>query len=210
MDPRSVREKSKATAADLGYEVNSVVPLLEELTPVRSSKELADRLLGLFACVASAYGYSRKAARRWIEANGLWSAITESERRFLATGEAQKRSELLWRVEGLWCLAWAVSMHDALDVGKACADDFVTMFPPLDLNCDLTQFRSRLNLRSLEDLVEMLDLTYCLHWSIKSATLNGSPVDPTGPLSLRVIEERRRALEWVFDRTDWDEISLDT
>jgi hypothetical protein len=52
------------------------------------------------------------------------------------------------------------------------------------------------------------DAAYCLHWGINQAGLDG--IEPNPGLSYVVIAERRRALEWILNKENWDEITLDT
>jgi hypothetical protein len=54
----------------------------------------------------------------------------------------------------------------------------------------------------------MLDLYYRLHWWVRDAQLNRYPSDP---VSIDIIMERRKSLEWLLDSaSDWDHIELST
>jgi hypothetical protein len=63
-------------------------------------------------------------------------------------------------------------------------------------------------LRPREELFRMLDLYYRLHWWTRNAQLQGQQ---TGNVSLDIIMERRKALEWVLNaEDDWDNVEMST
>jgi hypothetical protein len=47
-----------------------------------------------------------------------------------------------------------------------------------------------------------------MHWAIFESQLKGEFADH--PLPAYLVVERRRALEWCFSDSPWDEVSLDT
>ncbi|EPS1221448.1 DUF4272 domain-containing protein [Burkholderia cenocepacia] len=78
------------------------------------------------------------------------------------------------------------------------------IYPDLRNEESFQWFITGCSLRSRNDLISMLDLAYCLHWCIVDAPAESSNIH------LHVVAERRRALEWMLSKDDWEAISLDT
>jgi hypothetical protein len=82
----------------------------DEETVLREPVEVARRLLVLSAVTYRADGGNRQRAQEMIERNGLWPHVSPEERQFLSGAEADPglARKLLWRLEGLWVLLWAL------------------------------------------------------------------------------------------------------
>lgn len=64
-------------------------------------------------------------------------------------------------------------------------------------------------LRSVEEILDMLDLYYRYHWACVEKRVR--PETNIGKLNPEVVMERRKGLEWLINEiNEWDEISLDT
>lgn len=205
----SLREKSLKEARYLNYPINLNLPELDEPQNTRTIAEVAHRMLALHAVVASSCGFPKTKALEWLDREGLLGSLEPEEKKILeiATNEAQNNA-MQWQVEALWALAWALSCHDALDFTDSCADDFVFMLPDLKTGAATAPFLSGLTLRSNDELVAKCDLAYCLHWGAREAALSAKPIK--GAVPENVIQERRRALEWLITDDSWYEVSLDT
>jgi hypothetical protein len=70
------------------------------------------------------------------------------------------------------------------------------------------EYKARVKLRTLEDIVIASDLAYCLHWAVTQACLENNMLP--GNVDPYVIIERRRAFDWMLSLEDWDEVNLDT
>lgn len=209
MNLDQIREGSWAEAARLGYPVNPALPLLDVDRLMRGSSETAQRLLALHAVAASSYGFDKHKAQLWLEREGLIEALTPDEATFLgSTSSAAQNARMQWRVEALWTLAWSLSFHDQLDFADSCSDDFVTMLPDLRIAPPAQPFLERAEIRDTQAVIEKCDLAYCLHWGAREAALASKAIPNAIPEA--AISERRLALEWLVDESDWDEISLDT
>ncbi|RYG40885.1 DUF4272 domain-containing protein, partial [bacterium] len=69
-------------------------------------------------------------------------------------------------------------------------------------------FARRVRMRSYAELYAMRDLYYRAHWFARDGRINGYS---TEPFIESTILERRRALEWLLDKTaDWNEMDLST
>lgn len=150
--------------------------------------------------------------KRWISENGLDDDLVESERAILDKSNAeltgQERANLFWYVEALWALAWAGGLIDRLPFDKPAGDNLASLSPNLQQNEDGSKFLERMRLRPHDELFRMLDLYYRLHWWARDAQLQGQP---TGGVSIDIVMERRKALEWVLNaRDDWDNVEVST
>ncbi|MFG0293753.1 MAG: DUF4272 domain-containing protein [Phycisphaerales bacterium JB050] len=205
-----MRLRNQKRAVKLGYAINPHLPTLDSPTSARSLTEATDRLLCLTAVVASAYGFPKNDAKRWLSEHGLDSALAESEREFLASESDtdEVKSQFRWQVETIWAMSWGLQLVRKLNFAKECSDKLVKLLPDPREFAPLDEFSNRCKLRSVTELLRATDLAYCLHWSIMQAYLNGKAAP--GRVPPLVVVERRRALEWLISEDDWDEVCMDT
>ncbi|WP_294120690.1 DUF4272 domain-containing protein [Sphingomonas sp.] len=202
-DLRSITLQELATA---GIHPPPHFPLLDE-PEQRSSESAVERLLCLHAVAAASYGFSKRNARAWLEQEGLWSKLEGDEERFLLSPVGQT-ALFQWQVQGIYILAWALGVIEAVNLWKPCPDDLVLKLPNVKVAPSTTELRGSLALRSLEEIAGAADLAYCLHWAVRDARLSGRAAP--GDIEETEIMERRRALEWLISDEDWYAISLDT
>jgi Domain of unknown function (DUF4272) len=202
MDLKKIRERSLLTAKSLGYEINSDLPILDEGLTLRSVDDLVGRSLALFAVVAGSYGFDKKSAITWLEKERAFSYLAESEKSFLVDHEGDS-SYFQSQVEGLNAFAWSLNIVKQLEFDHVCENNLIKLFPDIKNNGDSSAYRAKSKSRSLEKITQV-----CLHWAIIQAQLEGKKLP--GDVGPHVITERRRALEWMLSKEDWDELSLDT
>ena len=197
----------------LGGKVCDWLPVIER-GEMRSTAEVADRALTLHAMIEVAFGVPTEVIAAWIRGNNLEASLSRQERAILArkARPTQRRgAEQPWLVHGGIVGAglgwWA-------DRGAARRE---THWATTWLHCCPTSRGTRMPaasvagfaLRPAEEIHAMLDLYYRAHWYARDGRLNGYP---TGAFDLDRIMERRRALEWISDRTlaDWADTPEDT
>jgi hypothetical protein len=183
------------------------LPLLDEGLQLRSSQEIAERILAMNVVAAAAYGFDKTRAIAWLKQERLVNSLTEEEKLFVFEGGGQSDRFKL-QIEGMWALAWAMGMVKELDFATDCDSRFAQMLPNLKQNASSAAFRQQIRPRPLEQTVAACDLAYCLHWAIRDTELTGKRA--LRNLKPYVVVERRRALEWALSTEDWDEVSLDT
>lgn len=207
----AIREHSVRSARSLGYLTNSQLPLLDENEGElpKSVEEVADRILVLNVIVSCAFGCPRPKAKAWLKKESLSACLTLDEAKYLeASSRPMQDGAMQWRVESIWALAWYMGLHDELDFSDSCSDDLNKLLPDLKADASSKSFRETLAKRSRQELLEQLDLSYCLHWAIRESGTQGQ--SPLGHVPPNVVIERRRALEWIAGQDSWDEVSLDT
>lgn len=207
MATREIRERSLELASKAGLTILPTLPLLDGKLRPRSSEEAVERLLCLNAIAAVSYGFDRAKARDWLRQEHLDGLLTEAEHRFIERAEGDPQF-FQTQVEGMWALAWALSLVSRLDFWKDSDNKFVTILPNLKAGESSTELRRKLHMRPIDDLISACDLAYCLHWAVRQAELNGK--QPPAGLKGYVVIERRRALEWLLGNEPWDAVSLDT
>ena len=207
MDLNSVREQSLQAASRLGFAVNKSLPFLGQVKAIRNAEEIVKRLLCLHAVAACSYGFDRAKARVWLERELVFGDLVAAERRFIEEGQGDA-VRFKVQVEGMWALAWALGMVRQLDFSKDCDSKFVTALPNLKDGEAGDAFLSKIDPRAASEIIAACDLAYCLHWAIRQAQLTGDK--PPGRVQPYVVEERRRALEWLLSNEPWDEVALDT
>jgi hypothetical protein len=209
MDMGRVRAHSLATAKRLGYPHNDHLPLLEEPAELRAPSEVADRCLALTVVVARAYGWPTEQAIAWLDRERLATSLTNSEQTLVGGDPSPSLiSRARESVESLWVLAWALGIGPALRFDQRCPDNLVELLPNLKRGDDVSVFRSRAP-RSAAEIVEASDLAYLLHWAVVDASRQGRPIP--GRVGRYVIENRRRALDWILMSDErWEDIPLDT
>jgi hypothetical protein len=207
-DPFQIRKQSKKLVAELEYSFNDQLPVLPDNLRARGEREIINRALALFVVVGVASGGNQGSAMSWLAKEAIAGALTPAESRWLENQEGDMRPAFVAQEESLLALAWALGFIKKLDFGRHCALSLSAAFPKPRLGESSDAFRQSAKMRAVSDIVEALDLAYCLHWSIRNEELQGRivshAVDP------HVVIERRRALEWILSNEDWDSVPMDT
>jgi len=161
----------------------------------------------MISVAGAACGFDRTKALAWLEQEWASSGLGRRERAFLLHGSGNP-VQFVAAIEGLWTLAWSMGITPVLDFSRECDDSLIEQLPDLRKAESTSGFRARMVPLPCETIVAALDLAFCLHWAVRDAMLAGKP--SPGRVKPQVVVERRRALEWLLGRAEWDEVSLDT
>lgn len=208
MNGVTLREHSLADAERLGYPTNPSLPYVESPGWIRPEDDIASRALALSLVLAFAYGFSREKTQRLLERDSLEEDLTPAELSFIKGDSEVPNEEFKLRIEALWALAWALSFVDRLDFSQVCGEHLVHLIPDWKRDDEPSAFRSAAKLRDADDIQRALDLAYCLDWAVAEERLRR--IQASDRVPPYVIEQRRRALEWLVLDEDWDDIILDT
>lgn len=207
-DLSRIRAESIAIVERFGLSVSAQLPLIEVPATRRSQEEILDRMLALHAVVASSFGFRNAKAIKWLEDQSLWDATSTVEKSLLRS-KSNPFSCSIQR-EGLWAMFWALGYTQSLEFGEFCSETLADQLPNLKAAAveDLAPLRARAQLRPIGELLPKLDLAYCLHHAWNQRIIERR----LPPLGVRefVIVERRRALEWIMSRQDWDTVAMPT
>ena len=142
-----------------------------------------------------------------IEKFGLLDELNSKEKKIIdGTYEMQDAIDMDWAYEAYWSLCWCLGLVDDIkDAGDVCdcqaAIDFVMDCQTVD---DLMK---KCNMRSKEEILDMIDLYFRYQWAINEAKVN--PKASVGNLNPSIVIERRRGLEWIVsEEDDWYDIDL--
>lgn len=193
-----------------GARICDWLPLLET-TSVKSIDDIRGRMSVMNALINISFGAPTDVIKEWIEDQKLTSYLSKEEVAILKKDTEnvtdEERNQLHWYLESLWALMWATNMIDALDPETGCADSMASLLPDLQQGEDNTKLNAIKTTRNEQELYDMLDLYYRLHWYTVDERVNGKEAI----FHEGIIMERRRALEWAFNRfPNWDQPVLNT
>jgi len=205
MQASVIRDHSIVQARRLGYSRTPPLPLIDcDLLQPRPQQEIEKRALALSVVVAISYGLDRASGRAWLEREGLYGALSAAEGSFVEDAHSAGGSPFQAQVEALGIFAWALGHAPTLQFDQTLPSNLVKIYPDLRNEESSQRFITGCSLQSRIELISMLDLAYCLHWCIVDTPARSSKIH------LHVVAERRRALEWMLSKDDWEAISLDT
>jgi hypothetical protein len=218
LDPFDVRAHSVVSLETLGFPLLPPhYPVLfepEEDIRLRTADEIRARAAALNVVVNRAMRMPSKLAVSWTEANALVESFTGAEWEFVNRPGGDRR--FARRIEALWALSWSLGLGEHLDPARYCAETLAASLPDLKRNEPYVDWVTRTSVREpvLDQVVQALDLYFCLHWGVADATLRHERIP--GVVEGYVIEQRRWALEWVVLKPeddsgeDWEGIDLST
>ena len=156
------------------------------------------------------YEESKNFFKEILEEFGVEQCLNSKEKK-LFNGSYSKQDvvDVTWTYECFWVLVWALGLiNDDISVpNNICDCDRAIKLVSETKN--YSEFKEKCNLRSITEILDLLDLHYRYHWACVEKQLN-SDVN-ISDLNPEVVYERRRGLEWLFaEETDWFDISLDT
>jgi hypothetical protein len=195
---------------------------------IRSPQDVARRALVLWAVELRAEGVQQVEARQIVDRLKLWEFVSPKEKRFLdrANPSPDECKALVWRLEDLWVLMWALGYVEKLDWPRGMCDgkQLAEILGPRE---DDPTFISQAKLRDKETLIDAQDLTMRIHWAIRDAHLHQDGMIPEEldwsgqpeyiPVTLSaaagVVEERHYVLNWLVDcltYKNWDDVDTPT
>jgi hypothetical protein len=192
---------------------------------LREPQEVARRALVLSAVTLLADGGDRGQAVGLIEKFGLWPAVSPREKKFLKAKrtDPDEARQLLWRLEGLWVLVWALG---DLDLGWPSGMCDVPRLTEVVTGYEgRADFLTKAKLRPRAQILDAVQLTLLIHWAVRDALVHDRAVpadlDWSGKAKMTsvrecpavgVVAERHHALNWLrcFGDADWDDVDTPT
>lgn len=181
---------------------------------VRETAAVADRCHAIAAALALVHRAPVATVRAAIDEHGLERSLGARERELLRVleggaetdaGELQQvLVDISWREEALYALLWVLGLVEDLPPDRMCPKDPV--YERLAPGLHPGNARGDLRMRPLSEIAAMLDLYYCLHWHARKAQYHGDIWDDE--IAPGVVLERRRALEWLFQDEQWEDVDL--
>jgi hypothetical protein len=200
----------------------------EEAVKLQSPQDVARRTLVLWAVELRAEGTPQAEALGLIKQLDLWGSVSSAERRFLEdeNPDPEECQELVWRLESIWVLLWALGYLEELAWPESMCDvrRIVNILKEHESN---PEFISKAKLRSSAEILDAQDLIMRIHWAIRDAYLNRNGMIPkrldwnnsgemehvTEAASVGVVEQRHYTLNWLvmfLDNENWDDVDTPT
>ncbi|MCG7497342.1 DUF4272 domain-containing protein [Vibrio sp. Of7-15] len=188
----------------------------EENMKIRTSKEVAERALGIIASIGKVHFPEEN--QRWIEENSIKQYLSPLEQEFIEdpNPEHQDLVNFSWKAEALVSLLWCLK---GLDEIPAFDEQFDIWNNDLVIKAvkNTNEFLARSELRADQDLEQMESFLYHQHWRVRDRDLgfNVDQPDENDPdideLNSGIVYERRYGMSWVsgFGKS-WDEVPTDT
>jgi hypothetical protein len=206
----AIKAANDSIITEKGYRVNNWLPILD--TPaIRTLDEIKARMSVMNALINIAFEAPTFIIKEWIEKNELANHLSESEAAILAKQNEEltelEINSLQWYLEALWAFMWATKMIDGLEAEAPIANFMASLLPNLEEGETNEKLEAINELRPETEIYTMLDYYYRLHWYCVDERLNGRQPK----LNEGVVYERRKALEWLYNRsTDWDDVEMGT
>ena len=120
----------------------------------------------------------------------------------------QDAVDVSWTYECYWALCWAIGLINKMGFpSDVCNSKIAISF--VSICKDYNDFKRKVKLRNIEEILDMLDLYYRYHWACVEKKVNDSA--EIKDLNGEVVAERRRGIEWLIkDDNDWNDIVLNT
>ncbi|MDQ0390580.1 DUF4272 domain-containing protein [Labrys monachus] len=183
---------------------------------LRPAREVAGRAMALMIVAAQAEAWMR----------GMPEAIPGMHARFAKGKAFLTGEELLFlaerspdpglladmdaRYEDLNLLLWALGHHRELSEPRTIADA-AELAATVERMCMLPQTLDQASLRPTDEILDVLDYHYRLHWSVRQASLDNRILPG---IDASIVFERHRALNWLtgFQNVDepWDDVDTPT
>ena len=187
----------------------SVIPD-ESLTTIRSLDDVAQRALCLYLISRRAEGESYQWFQDKVAQYRLQEAVTADEWEFAEDEQPPEYVLIKFsrRLEGYWCLLWALGYVSDLNKPTAFAAEKYASEVIETRSWD--QFLLEATLRDKTTILDQADLYYRYSWAVLDAELYGRK--PPSGIEPDVVYERHYALNWLrrYNDQDWDDVTTDT
>jgi hypothetical protein len=205
------RAKNNQTIRGMGLPVLDNLPVVEDeqSAKLRSSEEIAQRCLATAFCAIKGETKDQAFVDSLIKEYAAAAYFSPEEQQFIKASNPpqQKLIDFSWRYECVHVFLWALSARDPLSPPHqicAVADDM-----KLIKKAGPAKFVTDAKRRTPEEILDMADFYYRLHWAAIELRLKGKKSER---LDEGIVRERHRALNWLIGylNQEWDDVTTDT
>lgn len=207
--------KNKTEEFLKGYDIpiNVGLPLIEEDgdAKIRNAKDIAKRLLVLTYLNVASEQEDKNEIIEFLKTDDLWSAVSEDEKVLFLKDELTEQDaiNISWKSECIYIMLWAINKVDTLDFPPEQCEIYqmLELLPDfLESNKD---FVENATIRTTDEILDMSDLLYRLHWAVRQAELENT--DSPADIDSSIVQERHYAINWItYYEDNWDDITTDT
>ena len=216
MTPEERKKRTEKLLDEKGILVNQSIPALKDASEIKlkSFDDICKRAIAALLSTQAAIELSdnnpdgAEKFRRLVIYFGVEDCLNNCETHVINNDDPEPFIEdAVWEYESCWALFWVLGLVDDItDAGRICDCEKAIRFVS---QCEsFEDFKSQCKLRSIDEILDMLDLYYRYHW----ATIEHKhiPFKSAGDLDEDIVYERRRGLEWLArDVDDWHDIPLE-
>lgn len=215
MSPEQRKEASELQLHKRGIRINvqlHVIESDEEIT-LRTSAEVLQRLIALWAVSSAAQARDCTGVRAYLETNQMSAFLSKQEQAFLfaAAPMEEQFTQFASRQESLYFLAWCAGLTEKITLTAVPSNlkNILKLFPheteaPGKLS-------AAIRLRRKDVIMDYSDLLYRLHWEVRHSQLTGRPCPAS--VNADTVREWHQAVNWICqyeEENDWDLVSTET
>ena len=200
------------------------IPYIEELPVIESSYEVTGKSLeeiakrAIVLCISCNFASdilsnkkkrylkeSKKFFLKLLDTFNVKDHMTKEEKELFEKMDKDLAIQISWQLEGYLILIWTLGLIDEIEFPDVLVDpDSVTS---LVSSCDTyKEFLEQCQLRDVEDVLDLADLTYRYNWYCVESRIN----DDEPIINPEIVMERHRALNWLLSDQKWDKVEIDT
>lgn len=200
----------------------------DEEEGLQSAQNVARRAIVILAVASIAEGAPRDKTHEMLSELELWPYVSPDEKEFLLDEDPHENycQQLVWRLESLWTLAWALGLIKELSWPSDTCNVAILM-KLIGRNQCSQAFIELAHLRPSEEILDAQELIVRIHWAIRDASLNHDTLVPqeldwttksehvyAGAVAgVGVVEQRHHTLNWITNfcsPENWDEVDTPT
>ena len=198
----------------------------EESVTLRSATDVARRVVAMHSVVTYARGRPRAEVLADIEGFGVAADLSPTEANLLHSEPLDEaaRQEMIWSLEALVPLMWALGFIDELAWPESMID-VEALHDLIFTSLPTPEAVNQATLRSATEVLDAVELTVRQHNGLRGCHTSGDLVpmnfnwnDPTEmvvasrSLAAPVLAQRHRAMNWLirFGDADWDYVDTPT
>lgn len=204
------KEKSESILQQQQIKINANLPCIpsSEHITLRSQEAIVNRIYALTAITAKAEGVSKEKLDQLIQEKAIQHFSPYEQQALKQTLAEETLSILTWRYESLFLLLWMINKVDSLPYPNQMCVVPQVMSPILEQS--RIEFEEGISLRNIEEVLDLLDLTYRMNWACVDARIQQK--QPTGALHPGIVYERHYALNWLinYQNQTWDNVQTNT
>lgn len=196
---------------NLNLPVTDSLPVIEDskLIIPRSAEEIAKRAIAVAITAVKGEGMPHNEVMDIVTQWDVISYFSPDELQYINNPNVteEERLKFSWRYEGLDILLWALGYKENIPPPNQICDVATDVSLIVNNKDKLLIKNSRL--RNINEILDMADFYYRLHWSAIELRLNEKESEI---IDEEIIMERHYALNWLikYMNQEWDDISTDT
>ena len=210
--PIGRKKRTEKKLKEMGIPINQHLHTLESEFNLRLKKieEVIDRIIAITIVSAKGSGAPDETIDEFIDIYNAMELFSPEEKEFIENEDPDQDeyNTYSWKIECNSALLWSINLLPDLPFPHTLSD--VDTMYNLVLNSTKEELLYQASYRDKNEILDMLDMLYRLHWAIVETRLNNEefPIE----ISPGVVFERRYALNWIIGIQDeeWDDISMDT